>query len=69
MKNLDPAQTVRVLPRHLTGPGPADPRYWSRAEKPGKGTWTTGASRVADPGARHIVAQLNSTDLDLISRA
>lgn len=28
LKNLDPAQTVRVLPRHLAGPGPgqADPR-------------------------------------------
>lgn len=26
LKNLDPAQTVKVLPRHLAGPGPADPR-------------------------------------------
>ncbi|MFD7320626.1 DUF317 domain-containing protein [Streptomyces sp. NPDC059875] len=25
-KNLDPAQTVKVLPRHLAGPGPASPR-------------------------------------------
>lgn len=24
--NLDPEQTVKVLPRHLAGPGPADPR-------------------------------------------
>ncbi|MFD6989347.1 DUF317 domain-containing protein [Streptomyces sp. NPDC059943] len=26
LKNLDPAQTVRVLPRHLAGPGLTDPR-------------------------------------------
>ncbi|MGW8452536.1 DUF317 domain-containing protein [Streptomyces niveus] len=25
-KNLDPAQRVKILPRHLAGPGPADPR-------------------------------------------
>ncbi|MFB6951302.1 DUF317 domain-containing protein [Streptomyces niveus] len=26
LKNLDPAQRVKILPRHLAGPGPADPR-------------------------------------------
>lgn len=25
-ENLDPAQSVKVLPRHLAGPGPGDPR-------------------------------------------
>lgn len=25
-ENLDPTQTVKVLPRHLAGPGPASPR-------------------------------------------
>lgn len=25
-ENLDPAQTVQVLPRHLAGPGEVDPR-------------------------------------------
>lgn len=27
-KDLDPAQTVRVLPRHLAGPGPMDWRFF-----------------------------------------
>lgn len=36
-KNLDPMQTVKVLPRHLAGPGPIDPRsVW---EFPSEEVW------------------------------
>ncbi|MFJ9033658.1 DUF317 domain-containing protein [Streptomyces sp. NPDC102274] len=50
-KNLDPAQAVKVLPRHLAGPGPAGPRAawpfpfdedWSLHE-PEKGTAFAGS--------------------------
>lgn len=88
LKNPGPDQTVKVLPRHLAGPGTADPHTawpfpfdegwpFHRAEqgpaaafspclrlrttfgpepdKPGKGTWTTGAGRVpSDPATWQI---------------